>query len=68
MSLKIQGMHCSSCKMLIEDVCKDTPGVQECSVDFETGRATITHDDTTDTARLKKEIEGLGEYKIEETL
>lgn len=58
-------MHCHSCKMLIEDVCKDVPGVQNCSVDFESGQATVMHDGSTDVAHLKKEIEALGDYKIE---
>ena len=61
-------MHCNSCKMLIEDVCKDIPGVQSCSVDFESGQATIIHDGSVDSTQLKKEIEGLGEYKVEETI
>lgn len=67
-NFNVKGMHCNSCKMLIEDVCKDVPGVQDCSVDFESGRATVTHDGSVDSSRLKKEIEALGEYKIEEIL
>lgn len=65
-TLKIQGMHCVSCKLLIEDVCKDVPGVMTCEVNPETGIATITHEDTLDFTLLKKEIEQLGEYKIEQ--
>lgn len=61
-------MHCNSCKMLIEDVCKDIPGVQNCSVDFASGLTAITHDGSTDSAHLKKEIKALGKYKVEEIL
>lgn len=51
--------------MLIEDVCADMPGIKSCSVDFKTGKMVIEHDETLDLKKLKKEIEGLGEYKVE---
>lgn len=54
--------------MLIQDVCKDVPGVQDCSVDFETGHMTINHDGTVDASRFKQEIEALGTYKVEKIL
>ena len=49
--------------MLIEEVCSEIPGVKSCSVDFKTGKTVIEHDGKIDLKRLKKEIEGLGEYK-----
>ncbi len=61
-TLNIKGMHCSSCKTLIEDVCHDIPGVTACLVDLATGRARIEHDETVDTERLQEEIAALGEY------
>ncbi len=64
-TFKITGMHCASCKVLIEDVVQELSGVSRCEVDPTTGMATVTHDGTLDTESLKKEIEGLGEYKIE---
>lgn len=67
-NFNIVGMHCNSCKMLIEDVVKDVPGVQDCSVYFDSGKASITHDGSVDADRLKKEIESLGTYKVEEAL
>ena len=57
--LQITGMHCASCKALIEDVCKDFAGVASCDVDFATGKAVITHDEHTDIEGLIKEIEQL---------
>lgn len=62
---KINGMHCASCKLLIEDVCKETPGVSECEVDSATGLMTMAHEESTDLTKLKSEIEALGEYKVE---
>lgn len=63
--LKITGMHCASCKALIEDVCRDVPGVSSCEVNLESGVAAILHDDSADMEVVKKEIGGLGEYKVE---
>lgn len=63
--IKIKGMHCNSCKLLIEDVCKDIKGVKSCKVDFETGKTTIEHDESFSFDSFKKEVEGLGQYKIE---
>jgi len=61
----ITGMHCHSCKALIEDVCHDFPGVQSCTVDFKDGKAEIEHNEQLDWKRLKEEIEGVGGYAVE---
>lgn len=63
-TITIQGTHCQSCKLLIEDVCRDIPGVQSCTVNFQTGQTELEHDDTLNWEQLKKEIENLGEYKV----
>lgn len=60
----IQGMHCNSCKLLIEDACSEIPGVKTCHVDFKTGKVNIEHEGKFDLPKLKKEIEGLGKYKV----
>ncbi|MEK6863349.1 MAG: heavy metal-associated domain-containing protein [Nanoarchaeota archaeon] len=65
--LLIKGMHCKSCKMLIEDACSEIAGVKSCSVDFKAGKMVVEHDGTLDLKKLKKEIEGLGKYKITES-
>ncbi len=62
--MTVTGMHCNSCKVLIEEVCTDTVGVRECSVDFATGKGTVTHEETVDLMQLKSAIEGLGEYTV----
>lgn len=64
-TLIIKGTHCNACKMLIEDVCKDIPGVQICTVNFQTGETVVEHDKNIDWERFRKEVEELGEYKIE---
>ena len=62
--LTVKGTHCTSCKMLIEDVCSETKGVHSASLDFKTGKLAIEHDAAADLKGLKKEIEGLGKYKV----
>ncbi len=62
---KIGGMHCASCKNLIEDVAADVSGVAACRVDAKTGFAEVEHDPSFNPADLIREIVALGEYKIE---
>ena len=62
--LMIKGTDCKSCKMLIEDVCKDIPGVKSCKVDFKTGKTVVEHDSGLDWKRFKKEIDALGKYEV----
>lgn len=63
--IKINGTHCKSCKLLIEDVSKDIKGVKSCCVDFQSGKTFIGYDEHIDLEKFKQEVEGLGEYKVE---
>lgn len=66
-ALKITGMHCESCKSLIEDVCGETAGVKSCVVDLATGLAAIEADDTLNLPALIEEIGQLDDkYKVEQ--
>lgn len=62
--ITIKGTHCQSCKALIEDVSKDIKGIISCKVDYETGKTIMEHEEKTDWKKFKKEIESLGEYKV----
>ncbi len=62
--IQVRGTHCTACKALIEDVCKDIAGVMSCTVDFKTGKTVIEHDGKLDLALVKKEIESLGKYEV----
>lgn len=64
MNLTIRGMHCGSCKALIEDVVKDIPGVSACVVDYEHGTAAVEHDGSVAFERVRGEIAALGDYQI----
>ncbi len=63
-TLTVQGTHCKSCKLLIEDICGDIPGVQSCTVDIKTGKTIIEHDGAIDLKKIKSEIEKVGKYKV----
>ena len=64
-TINIKGTHCNSCKLLIEDVCKDQKGAKSCAVDFASGKTVIEHDENFDWQAFKKEVEALGNYKVE---
>ena len=61
----IKGLHCISCKILIEDVCKDVKGVKSCCVDVQTGKTLVEYDENFDFDVLRKEVEKLGQYEVE---
>jgi copper chaperone CopZ len=41
-TIKVEGMHCKSCEMLISDVISEIIGVQKVSADSRKGTVTIT--------------------------
>lgn len=64
-TVTIRGTHCNACKALIEDVARDTKGIASCTVDYHTGETVVEHDETLDWGVFKKEIEGIGQYKVQ---
>ena len=63
MNLKVKGMHCKSCKMLIEDALDDL-GVKS-NVDNEKGTATIDFDENKITAEEIKKVIVKEGYQVE---
>lgn len=61
----IRGTHCNSCKEVIEDIIKEDPSVKSCTVDFKSGKTVIEHEKDTDLGKIKKEIESVGQYKVQ---
>jgi len=62
--LKITGMHCKSCSMLISDALEDL-GVKKSKIDADSGKAMIEFDENKVTAeKIKQAIKEEG-YKIE---
>jgi copper chaperone len=60
-TMKIEGMHCNSCVMLLTDVLQDLPGVKDAKVTM--GKAEVEHDTKTTHDDMKKAIEAEG-YKV----
>lgn len=64
-TINIKGTHCNSCKLLIEDVCREIKGAKSCIVNFQTGETVVEHDEGFDWNAFKSEVEALGNYKVE---
>ena len=60
----VKGTHCPACKALIEDICRDIPGVTSCTVDLKTGKTVVEHGKPIGLSLFKKEIESLGDYHL----
>ncbi len=62
--LKVKGLHCSSCKMLIKDVAEDFSEVISCQVDIKNGKVILEHEKGFNLDRFKRELEELRDYKV----
>lgn len=60
--LTLTGMHCDSCKRLIESVYADMPGVSSCEVNVTDRIAVVEHDATVQPEAIAEEINALGTY------
>ncbi|MEU9305574.1 cation transporter [Streptomyces sp. NPDC048269] len=62
--LLIEGMHCTSCGLLIDDELEDLPGVRSARTDTRTGRSIIRLEEgaQVDSAALVAAVEGAGDY------
>lgn len=64
-SLKVKGMHCHSCEILIKDSLEETEGVKEAKLDYKKGIADIEFDEKkVNENKIKAIIENEG-YKVE---
>ncbi|OGY41865.1 MAG: hypothetical protein A2Y82_05415 [Candidatus Buchananbacteria bacterium RBG_13_36_9] len=60
LKFKIVGMHCQSCKTLIEEEVKSLPGINKIEVDYATGQANLEYDDEkTSITEIFKTISNL---------
>ena len=67
--LKISGMHCASCALIIEKSLKKVDGVKSATVNFGTEKATIEFDpEKVDAKKLIKTIEKTGYKAYDEKL
>ena len=44
--LKIKGMHCKSCSIIVQEAVADVKGVKTVAVDLEKAKAKISYDET----------------------
>jgi copper chaperone CopZ len=61
LTLKITGMHCSSCSMNIDGELEELPGVYEAHTSYQRSETKVKYDPAqVDKATLQKTIENLG--------
>ncbi|MFI1721941.1 heavy-metal-associated domain-containing protein [Streptomyces sp. NPDC020489] len=63
--LLIEGMHCASCGLLIDDELEEVPGVRSASTDVRKGRSVVRLEEasTVDPALLIKAVQEAGDYQ-----
>lgn len=60
-TFRVEGMHCGSCALLIDDALEDLPGVHGTRTTMRQGRSTVELDVTRSSpADVINAIEGLG--------
>src|SRR3989339_810406 len=61
----IVGMHCASCKILLQKSIAELPGTDEFTVNFATEKLYITYDDEIlSLEKLKQTVASVGAYKL----
>lgn len=63
-TLLIEGMHCGSCGLLIDDELEEIPGVRSARTDVRAGRTIVILevDAAVDTAALVAAVQAAGDY------
>ncbi|HLC92238.1 MAG TPA: cation transporter [archaeon] len=59
-TIKVKGMHCNSCKLLIEDAVLEINGVEKVKADFETGKVVVAYSVEGIVPKIKSAIEKEG--------
>lgn len=64
--VSIPGIHCASCAALIKDVSGEFPSIKTITVDIDSKKVTLDHDEGLDMQKWIQEIEALDEkYKVQ---
>lgn len=58
-TFSISGLHCASCKTLIESTSSDEPGVLSATVSAQTNTLTVVHNPSFDPERLIRSVDEL---------
>ena len=59
-TLKVSGMHCTACNMLIGDAISEIPRARTISADYTTGSVTVAYDSDQTLGKIKTAIRGEG--------
>ncbi len=63
--IPVQGMHCASCVLTIEEALGELPGVDQASVNFATERVSVTYDSgRVDLPKLNQAVSAAGPYRL----
>ncbi len=60
LQLKVDGMHCASCALLIEEELEELDGVTEATASFRRQRARVVLDDARVVPAILEKIDELG--------
>ncbi|MFF4756427.1 cation transporter [Streptomyces sp. NPDC002514] len=62
--LEVEGMHCSSCGLSIDDELEEVPGVRSARTDVRCGRSTVRLEETAtvDIGPLVAAVQRAGDY------
>lgn len=58
--LRVSGMHCASCAVLIDEAIGEIPGARTLSVDHAGGTVTVVHDSEATLEAIRQAIRGEG--------
>ncbi|HIH02669.1 MAG TPA: heavy-metal-associated domain-containing protein [Methanoregulaceae archaeon] len=59
-TLRVSGMHCTSCAALIEDAIGEIPGAKTLSVDHAGGTVVVAHDSEATLEAIRQAIRSEG--------
>ena len=59
-TLKIKGMHCKSCEILLSDILSEINGISKISIDYKSGILRFTYTTESLLTEVKKAIEEQG--------
>jgi len=63
-TFNVHHLDCASCKLVMEGICEDTPGVQKAEVLTGPKHLVVEHDETVDITKLKAALDAEG-YPVE---
>lgn len=64
-TFKVKHLDCTSCAMVMEGICEDTPGVKKAEVNAGKRQLIIEHDELVELEMIKKALDKEG-YPVEE--